>query len=76
MELINNLITLQKAERLGDEKFAQKFSIHRTTWIRIKTGRTGLSIEFLRKVIKVYPGLKKEVEKILSPDATSCSDKE
>ena len=70
MKLINDLITLQKTEQLGDEKFAQKFGIHRMTWIRIKTGKTSITIEFLRKVIAVYPGLKKEAEKILAGDVT------
>jgi len=74
MKLINDLITLQKTEQLSDEKFAHKFSVHRTTWIRIKTGKIAITIDFLRKVIEVYPGLKKEAEKFLSSNATLGSD--
>ena len=73
MKLIDDLILLQKTEQLGDEKFARKFGIHRITWIRIKTGKIAVSIDFLRKVLEVYPGLKKEAENFLTSDATAGS---
>jgi transcriptional regulator with XRE-family HTH domain len=73
MKFINDLITLQKTEKLSDEKFARKFGIHRQTWIRIRTRKTALTIEFLRKVIDVYPGLRKEAEKFLSGNVTGSN---
>jgi transcriptional regulator with XRE-family HTH domain len=73
MELINKLIRLQETEGLSDEKFARKLKVHRTTWIRIKTSQVNISIEFIRKVLSKYPGLKKEVDIFLFEDAKKCS---
>lgn len=78
MKTIDTLIQLQKTERLSDEKFAQKFKVHRTTWILIKIGKTKRPLDFLVKVKSVYPGLKKQaqedIEKILSPDTANNSN--
>lgn len=71
MKLINKLKTLQETEGLSDANFAKKLFVHRTTWIRIKTYQINMTVEFLRSVLKVYPGLKKEVDIFLSEDATT-----
>lgn len=66
MKLIKLLTQKQKEENLTDEYFALKLGVHRMTWYRIKTGKTGISLKFLRRVLLVYPELKKEVEIFLS----------
>ena len=73
MQLIEQLIRIQKAEHLSDAKFATKLKSHRATWIRIRTQKTGISTRFLQNVIAVYPGLKKEVDIILNSNATPCN---
>lgn len=73
MELINTLESLRKMEKLTDEEFAKKLNVHRTTWIRVKTNKIGVSISFLRKVLTVYPKLKKEADYFLSESATNGS---
>ncbi len=75
MSLIQRLIELQHLERASDRVFAKKFNVHRTTWIRIKNGKTKkLDSDFLGAVLKVYPGLQKEMDNFLSKDATNNSN--
>jgi hypothetical protein len=69
MNLIEKLRHLQETEGLSDAKFAKKLSVHRTTWIRIRTAQVGITVEFIRAVLKIYPGLKKEVDIFLLDDA-------
>jgi DNA-binding XRE family transcriptional regulator len=73
MMIIDKLMKLQKLERLSDAKFAQKIGIHRTSWIRIKTGKTKMTVNFLQLVLVVYPGLKKDVNIFLLQNATKCN---
>ena len=63
MKTIDTLKQIQKMKQLSDAKFAAKFGVHRTTWIRIKTGQIKSPVSFLAKVEKVYPGLKEQAWK-------------
>lgn len=75
MKLIEILKNLQQLEHLSDREFAKKLGVHRTTWIRIKTGKTkDLSAKFLGCVLKAYPGLKRDVDIFLTNSATNCSN--
>ncbi len=75
LRTISDLEILQVTEKLSDAKFAGKFGYHRTSWIRIRSGKTKRPINFLIKVATVYPGLKRQaredLEKILSSNATN-----
>lgn len=73
MKLIEKLIQLQETEGLPDWQFAKKLHVHRTTWIRIKTRKIGITVEFIRSVLAAYPGLKKEVDIFLLDGATNSN---
>jgi transcriptional regulator with XRE-family HTH domain len=74
MKLIEKLKQLQETEGLSDEKFARRLHVHRTTWIRIKYHQITITVEFIRNVLAVYPGLKKEVDIFLLGDVTNSKE--
>lgn len=56
---------------MSDEKFARKLHVHRTTWIRIRTRKINITVEFIRSVLQVYPGLKKDVDIFLTSNTNN-----
>ena len=78
MMIIRKLKQKQKEEGLSDKTFALKLGVHRMTWYRIRTRKTGISIDFLRRAVLIYPDLKEEASIFLTSNvatATKRADK-
>lgn len=76
MKIIKALITKQQKEGLTDELFAEiKLGISRMHWYRIKTGKTGITLKLLQRIIVIYPELKDEVSIFLTSNVAKATNK-
>ena len=48
---------IQVKKSLTDQQFADKLGIHRTSWLRIKSGRAPVNDKFLVRVHRAFPEL-------------------
>lgn len=52
-----NLITIQKREKLNDRELAARLGIARSTWTSIKLGRLPLSEAVAMRAVRAFPEL-------------------
>ena len=55
--LIEALQARQCAQRLSDGQFARLLTVHRTTWVLIKTGARPVNLALLCGVVRAFPDL-------------------
>ena len=67
---IDALKDIQVKKSLTDQQFADKLGIHRTSWLRVKSGRAPISDKFLVRVHRAFP----ELGIFLSRNATNDGD--
>ncbi len=73
MNLRERIKSIQERDKFTDTEVSKRLGIHRTTWNRIKNGKSEPDKETLRKLARIYPELGLDILKYVIEDKSEVA---